>query len=153
MQRVRVKRRKKQSVDYEVEKVLDSRPDEKSLTGEKQYLVKWKGYGDDENTWEPARNLNHAADAIADFESRTQPQPVAVEPEEVEPAEKFVCDLCQEECSNESSLFVHRFHQHGQQVPVDRLAKMNITTNVEVLRQLQRTDPELREIFNTQARH
>ena len=34
-----------------------------------QYLVAWKGYPPEENTWEPRRTLvRKAAQAIADFE-------------------------------------------------------------------------------------
>ena len=32
-----------------------------------QSLVHWKGYGSDEDTWEPARNLVNASDAIQEF--------------------------------------------------------------------------------------
>jgi len=32
-----------------------------------QYLVKWEDYGDEENTWEPRRNLENAREAIEDF--------------------------------------------------------------------------------------
>jgi transposase InsO family protein len=147
----RISQRKKKHAEYDVEKVLDSRPDEASATGEKLYLVKWKGYGDEDNTWEPARHLTNAADAVADYEARRQVEsfPPSSDSDD-EPNATHLCDLCEEECSNESALFVHRFRQHSQQVPVDRLAKMAVTTNVDVLRELQQTDPELREIFNTQ---
>ncbi len=39
--------------EYEVEAILDYR----DSTGEKEYLVKWKGYNTTENIWEPVRNL------------------------------------------------------------------------------------------------
>ena len=43
------------SNEYEVEKILDNR----SVNGLQQYLVKWKGYDDSENTWEPKTNLKN----------------------------------------------------------------------------------------------
>ena len=39
--------------EYEVEKILDY----KLIDGRTHYLVKWKDYSDNENTWEPKRNL------------------------------------------------------------------------------------------------
>ena len=40
-------------VEYEVDKIMDTR----RHRGIKQYRVKWKGFGDDMNTWEPEANL------------------------------------------------------------------------------------------------
>ena len=50
--------------EWEVEYIKDSR-----LKGRNslQYLVKWKGYPHEESTWEPAANLENAADAIREF--------------------------------------------------------------------------------------
>jgi hypothetical protein len=49
--------------EFEVEKVLDSRLFRRSF----QYLVKWKGFSDSENTWQPAKDLEHAQDLIEEF--------------------------------------------------------------------------------------
>lgn len=54
--------------EFEVERILDSRMHRRGRgTHELQYLVKWKGYGDAENTWEPAANLEHARRNVDDF--------------------------------------------------------------------------------------
>lgn len=40
---------------WEVEAILDRA----KLRGMMKYLVKWKGFGPEENTWEPATNLRN----------------------------------------------------------------------------------------------
>jgi len=48
---------------YEVEAILDTVKRRKKQL----YLVKWLGYGHEENTWEPLSNLTDAKDALAEF--------------------------------------------------------------------------------------
>ena len=48
---------------YEVEKILAKRNG--------RYLVKWRGFGSLENTWEPKANLKGAQKALEEFEQRT----------------------------------------------------------------------------------
>ena len=48
------------SEEYEVDRVLASRV----VRGGTEYLVRWKGYGSWEDSWEPAGNLEHAGGAI-----------------------------------------------------------------------------------------
>jgi hypothetical protein len=51
------------ALEFEVDKVLGSRWYRNQL----RYLVQWKGYTENENTWEPLDNLGHAQDAIRRF--------------------------------------------------------------------------------------
>jgi len=54
---------------YEVERVVAQRKRGRAV----EYLVEWKGYPAEENTWEPHRKLaTTAADALADFEAAQQ---------------------------------------------------------------------------------
>ena len=50
--------------EYEVETILNSR---RTTRGAIQYLVKWKNYGREENSWEPRRNLSNATTAVTEF--------------------------------------------------------------------------------------
>ena len=51
-------------MQYEVEEILDSKREK----GGWEYLIKWKGYGPEHNTWEPRGNLlQHAKKAVEDF--------------------------------------------------------------------------------------
>ena len=50
--------------EYEVECIVDKRVRYKKL----QYLVKWKGYPEYENTWEPINNLSNAQEAVKAYE-------------------------------------------------------------------------------------
>lgn len=50
-------------LEYEVERVLDSR----MYRGRKEYLVKWKGYTDENNSWEPEQNLNNSPALVEEF--------------------------------------------------------------------------------------
>ena len=49
--------------EFEVEEVLKSRKNR----GKLEYLVKWKGYGNEENSWEPKKNLSNTKEILADF--------------------------------------------------------------------------------------
>mmetsp|Transcript_27773 Transcript_27773/g.83073 ORF Transcript_27773/g.83073 Transcript_27773/m.83073 type:complete len:821 (+) Transcript_27773:1-2463(+) len=50
--------------EYEIEEILDMR----KVGRRNEYLVKWKGYGDNANTWEPTTNL--PADEIKQFKAK-----------------------------------------------------------------------------------
>ncbi|KAK1830380.1 hypothetical protein QBC39DRAFT_354300 [Podospora conica] len=54
--------------EWEVEAIVESAIDADSM--EHMYLVKWKGFEASENTWEPRKNLDHAAAMIKAFDAK-----------------------------------------------------------------------------------
>ena len=52
--------------EWEVEKILIK----KKIRGVEKYLVRWKGFTAEEDTWERKENLKNAGEALEDFEGR-----------------------------------------------------------------------------------
>lgn len=55
---------------YEIETIRRRR----RRQGQLQYLVKWRGWPESANTWEPAENLRACSDFVEAFEKRQQPR-------------------------------------------------------------------------------
>ena len=54
--------------EFEVEKILGYRLF--GIRKKPQYLVKWKGYSNDRNTWEPEEHLENAKELLEEFKDR-----------------------------------------------------------------------------------
>ena len=48
---------------YEVEKIMDRR----IVKGKKEYLIKWKGYPENQSTWEPNSHLTYIQELVKKF--------------------------------------------------------------------------------------
>jgi hypothetical protein len=57
--------------EYEVDHIRDSKLFGRTL----KYLVRWTGYGEGEDTWEPAKNLEHTQDKVLEFYSKNPGAP------------------------------------------------------------------------------
>ncbi|KNZ78057.1 hypothetical protein J132_02349 [Termitomyces sp. J132] len=53
----------KDKYHYKVNQIFDSH----LIHSQPQYLVHWKGYGPEDDTWEPQRNFNRALAKLQDF--------------------------------------------------------------------------------------
>ncbi|KAM0732141.1 Histone-lysine N-methyltransferase SUV39H2 [Formica fusca] len=59
---------KQTSKFWEVERIIQKR----EKNGEPLYLIKWKNWGIEYNTWEPLRNLTNCEDLLREFENKRQ---------------------------------------------------------------------------------
>ena len=62
--------------EYKVEKILKKRPKKGGSPNQVEYLIKWKGWAENESTWEPAENCN-CPDKIREFEHQLKMEKVA----------------------------------------------------------------------------
>lgn len=53
---------------FEVDRVIDKRYYKAGSQVRVQYLVRWKGYGPDDDTWQSRNSLRHAQEAVQDYE-------------------------------------------------------------------------------------
>uniref|UniRef100_A0A0W0GER4 Putative reverse transcriptase-rnase h-integrase n=1 Tax=Moniliophthora roreri TaxID=221103 RepID=A0A0W0GER4_MONRR len=60
--------------EHLVEEILDSRVYRKKL----QYLVRWEGYSEEEDSWEPAENMEHAKAKVKSFHKKNPNAPARV---------------------------------------------------------------------------
>jgi hypothetical protein len=60
-----------QDIEYEVNEIVDSKILRKALL----YRVKWKGYGIEEDSWEPKENVEHAPHLVKAFHDKYPKKP------------------------------------------------------------------------------
>jgi hypothetical protein len=64
-------------LEYEVDTIIDSRRQKQGQKTQMEYLVKWKGYDAEHNSWEPKKNLSHCKELIVDYHRKYPMKPKA----------------------------------------------------------------------------
>jgi hypothetical protein len=119
---------------YEVDKIIDKRKVD-GRDDEYEYLIKWKGCDDSENTWEPTGHLEHASKLLVDFEKKIQKNGKRVafkESENKSPRylpEIMKCPTCTESFPNESAFHIHNYHEHAVLMP-SRITQILVNKNM-----------------------
>jgi hypothetical protein len=67
------------SLEYEVERVLEHRKVKHGKGIKKKFLVKWLGYEHEHNTWEPEKHLTRCEDLLADYWANVATSPQGVQ--------------------------------------------------------------------------
>jgi len=62
-------------LEYEVQSILDSRRQKKGRATQMEYLISWKGYDVEHNSWEPKKNLLHSCELIREFHDKYPMKP------------------------------------------------------------------------------
>jgi hypothetical protein len=75
-ERIQQRFQKEDKDEFEVEEILDKQRED----GQLWYLVKWKNYDTDANSWEPIENLIHCRDMLKEFEQKKKDSEERVEP-------------------------------------------------------------------------
>lgn len=65
-------------VEYTVERILDHRDRVYKRKLRKKYLVHWKGFGPEHNTWEPESNLSNCSDLLSEYWLQRSGKPVSL---------------------------------------------------------------------------
>jgi transposase InsO family protein len=149
------KKNKASHEEWEVQRIVSRRPI-KGRADEYEYEVKWKGYDDSDNTWEPLVNLDNAADLVAEFERNLYEQQLTQQPsmesnedilEEESSVDSLTCDICAVKCTNSTDLYVHRYREHKVSIPTPHYDIEEMDR--ELLYSLQRHEPQFRVIFDS----
>jgi transposase InsO family protein len=142
----RKRRNKKATQNYDVESIVGKRVNDDNTI---DYLVRWKGYTSEDDTWEPAAHVATATEAVAAYEkTQTQTDDAAVPPAAQAAPEKQ-CSDCQVMCANDVEWIMHRYREHHIDMPSNLLTSIPVTADPDTFSRLQRSEEQFRCIYNT----
>ena len=97
--------------EYEVEAILDSKIDRRRRGRPVFYLVKWKGYPDANNTWEPVANVKNSQQLVNTFHKNFPEMP---RPEHINRG--IVLTLTEDIRKSLKPMFVNTEPDHGDMI-------------------------------------
>ena len=144
--RTHSKKKKKERLtaeEYEVEKIVDRRIKSNTPTLEYEYRVRWKGYDEEDDTWQSLSSLKSAMKLVVAYEKERQEKEIGTY---VLSHPTIECDECGERCNNATALLLHRYQQHKVAAPVTELIEM-MPSDRQLIIQLQRQEQEFKYIY------
>ena len=103
--------------EYSVEKIVDKQT---AIDGKISYLIKWKGYDDKDNTWEPIENI-YCEDLIKEFE-KTYDDEENLDDDHSE----IFCSFCDKKFNSSTDLEIHLQTLHSTNNSEIETSKTNI---------------------------
>jgi transposase InsO family protein len=135
---------------YDVEAILDKRK-VNSRSDEYEYLVKWKNYGFEKNTWEPLKNLGDSINLVYEFERKWKLEHADTDENvEINLRDDFQCAMCGKVLKTEHDFYVHGHNEH--QIPVPKLdSEMGLIDEIDdkLLARHQKNDESLKYIYDS----
>ena len=129
--------------DYIVEKIVDRRLVPNTIN-EYEYMVKWKGYEDEDNTWQSLLSLKNAMEIVIEYEKERQEKEIgqlAIQRED------YICEQCGEQCNNPTKLTVHQWKVHN--LPIPSSPQLDVVyTSRELIKTLQEKEVDFIFIYN-----
>ena len=116
---------------FEVENILDS----KGPVLTRKYLVRWKGYNEDDDTWEPRSNMTGAAELIKEYE---------VSKDIYDDTWPHRCEICDKPCKSQRGVTIHNTRSHSE-APAQRFkgSLAEKKAEDELIKHLQKSKPTI----------
>ena len=105
--------------EYSVEKIVDKQT---AIDGKISYLIKWKGYDDKDNTWEPTENI-YCKDLIEEFEKNCYHDD---EENLDDDHSEIFCSFCDKKFNSSTDLEIHLQTLHSTNNSEIETSKTNI---------------------------
>jgi hypothetical protein len=167
---VRKKARKRKTLEkeYVVEKIVNKRQVQ-GRENDYEYEVKWQGYEDEDNTWEPLEHLSNSIDLVVQYESSLLPKSASggdkvmkklldgvkktvddgIIPPVINNIHDTECEKCQRRMNN-IQRYLHNYYDHHVPIPTPSIHADMITADSGMLKALQEKEKDFSFIYKTE---